>query len=228
MNGQGEWQKEQWKGLGKEIEWLEKEMGATRREVVSLAKMVKEEKRDPAAMVEQGETVPRRSEAPAPQLGSPPAPEAEEEDEIEEFSDMEGIQREGLYDSQHVPAAGEPDYMTQASIGGKDKESPQSATQKKRARRQARTEARKEKEKGKGKEVVKEPATGTNTVPIAPRSILKRPETTKWEKAELMKRWREGKFNQEEERVATEAAEEYRENKEGETPEQCTERQEKA
>jgi hypothetical protein len=83
----------------------------------------------------------------------------------------------------------------------------------------SRCEARKEKEKEE--EVVKEPATGTNAVPIAPRRILKRPETTKWEKAELMKRWREGKFNQEEERVATEAAEEY--NKKGETPDERTE-----
>jgi hypothetical protein len=59
MNGQEEWQKEQWKGLGKEMEWLDKEMGATRQEVVSLAKMVKEKKRDSAARVEQVEMVPR-------------------------------------------------------------------------------------------------------------------------------------------------------------------------
>jgi hypothetical protein len=37
-----------------------------------------------------------------------------EEREIEDYSDMEGVQREGLIDSQHAPEAGEPDYMTQA------------------------------------------------------------------------------------------------------------------
>jgi hypothetical protein len=91
MNGQEEWQNEQWKGLRKEMKWLEKEMGATRQEVVSLAKMVKEKKRDSAVRVEQVEMVPRRSEAPAPQLSRPSVPETEEENEIEDFSDMEGL-----------------------------------------------------------------------------------------------------------------------------------------
>jgi hypothetical protein len=70
--------------------------------------------------------------------------------------------------------------------------------------------------------------TGTNTVPVAPRSILKRPETTKEQKAELMKRWREGKFNKEEEQVATEAAKVYQQHTENETPEGTAERQGKA
>ena len=33
----------------------------------------------------------------------------EEADEIEEFSDMEGVEREGLYASRHAPAEGEDD-----------------------------------------------------------------------------------------------------------------------
>jgi hypothetical protein len=32
-----------------------------------------------------------------------------EDDEIEEFSDMEEVQREGLFDSRHATPAGEPD-----------------------------------------------------------------------------------------------------------------------
>jgi hypothetical protein len=34
--------------------------------------------------------------------------DAEEEDEIEDPSNMEGVQREGFFDSQHAPEAGEP------------------------------------------------------------------------------------------------------------------------
>jgi hypothetical protein len=61
-----------------------------------------------------------------------------------------------------------------------------SASQRKRARRRARTGVRED--KGKGKEDIREPGTGANTMPMTPRTILKRPETTRWEKAELMKR----------------------------------------
>jgi hypothetical protein len=32
-----------------------------------------------------------------------------EDDEIEEFSDMAGVQREERFDSRHAPPAGEPD-----------------------------------------------------------------------------------------------------------------------
>jgi hypothetical protein len=38
--------------------------------------------------------------------------EEEDEEEIEEFSDMEALQRVGLVDSRYAPAAGEPDCTT--------------------------------------------------------------------------------------------------------------------
>jgi hypothetical protein len=55
--------------------------------------------------------------------------------------------------------------------------------------REARIEARKGKGKGEEKEAVREPATGANTEPVAPRTILKRLEVTRWETMQLLKRW---------------------------------------
>jgi hypothetical protein len=90
------------------------------------------------------------------------------EDEIEDFSDMEGVQREGLFDSRHAPPPGEPDYMTHSGVTRTEKGE---ATWTKRAGRRERTKA--SDKKGKRREIVRDPATGTNTVPVAPRTILK-------------------------------------------------------
>jgi hypothetical protein len=134
--------------------------------------------RKPTSAPSLAPAVPRRAlETPVP-LALAIAPEvtmadAEEPDEVEGFSDMEGVQREGLLDSWNAPAAGEPVDMTQAGEDGKDRETPRSASQRKRARRRARTEVRED--KGKGKEVIREPGTAANTVPVAPRAILERP-----------------------------------------------------
>jgi hypothetical protein len=106
------------------------------------------------------------------------------EDEIEEFSDMEGVQREGLYDSQHAPPPGEPDYM--ASQEGDKRREKGEATRTKAAARKSRELARKE--KGKAKEVV-------GVTPITkgqPKAILKRPETTAAEAAPDAARWGRG------------------------------------
>jgi hypothetical protein len=133
-------------------------------------------------------------------------PDAEEEDEVEDYSDMEGVQREGLFDSRHAPPAGEPDYITQAKAGEGRKEQPRRGTVRKRGIRKARNEAREEKEKGKGKEAGREPGTRANTEPVAPRTILKRPEPTRWEKMEALRRWRAGNLTEMEAKVARAAS----------------------
>jgi hypothetical protein len=69
--------------------------------------------------------------------------------------------------------------------------------------------------KNKRKDVIREPGTGANIVPVTPRAILTRPETTKWEKAQLMKRWREGHLTREEQDVAAAATAQLLSNMEG-------------
>jgi hypothetical protein len=110
---------------------------------------------------------------------------ADVEEEIEEFSDMEGVQREGLYDSQHAPPPGEPDYM--ASQEGHERREKGKATRTKTEARKARETARKE--KGKNKEVV-----GV-TREDHPRVILKRPETVAAEAAADAARWGRGSLS---------------------------------
>ena len=155
-------------------------------------------------------------------------------DEVEEWSDMEGVEREGLFGSKHAQAPGEPvSSMPQGPTTG-EKE-------------------KKGKEKGKGKAVqdaappamgraacqrkrqaaVDEAKTGKPEEPVAPiRLILKRPETAEAEKKErekkreeeaarkeaekagkkeeekaaAIKRWEEGKLSQEEEETYSAAA----------------------
>jgi len=147
-------------------------------------------------------------------------------DKVEDWSDMEGVEREGLFGSKHALAPGE----QVSSI-------PQGPTMEEKEK--------KGKEKGKGKAVqvaappamgrtahqwkrqagVDEAKTGKPEEPVAPiRSILKRPETAEAEKEErgkkreeeaarkeaekagkkeeekaaAMKQWQEGKLSQEE------------------------------
>jgi hypothetical protein len=68
--------------------------------------------------------------------------DAEEEDEVEDYSDMEGVQREGLFDSQHAPPAGEPDYITQAEVEKKRGENPSRGVERKKRAREERIRAR--------------------------------------------------------------------------------------
>jgi hypothetical protein len=82
---------------------------------------------------------------PVPPRGSPePAvPEVvmadgDGEDEIEDFSDMEGIQWEGLFDSRHAPPPREPDYMTHSGGAGTERGK---ATQTKSAHQRERIKA---------------------------------------------------------------------------------------
>jgi hypothetical protein len=100
------------------------------------------------------------------------------EDEIEDYLDMEGVQREGLFDSRHALPAGEPDYMIHSAGTEKGQ-----ATRTKNARRRELIKAKEE--KGKAKEVV-------GVIPIAkgqPKAILKRPETVAAEAAADAARW---------------------------------------
>jgi hypothetical protein len=100
-----------------------------------------------------------------------------QENPIEEWSEMEGVEREGLYASQHAPPEGEEPAVIQPP---------------------ARPAARKA--KGKGKEAT----------PVAPRSILKRPETAAVERASLERKEPvEGKRKAEEKEVARKRWEDY-------------------
>jgi hypothetical protein len=122
-----EWDCEQWGRLAdemnkrkEEIEVIRSEMSALVRAPTPLPPQVPEQTPSRALrralMPELTPAPPRR----APKSQTPPAPSAApevvmvdvEEDDIEEFSDMEGVRREGLFDSQHAPPPGEPDYIT--------------------------------------------------------------------------------------------------------------------
>jgi hypothetical protein len=123
-----------------------------------------------------------------------------EEDEVEGFSDMEGVQREGLFDSQHAPAAGEPDYMAYRATISEEKGE---AARGKKAARKERAKAREE--KGKAKEVV----GVTRENPSAkgqPTAILKRPETVAAEVATDQARWERGDLNGTEQNIYRAAA----------------------
>jgi hypothetical protein len=200
-----DWEEQQWGALGLQMREEEGEMKEIKQGIDSLiqgknerrkrekkeAAEAKERAAPPPTVPASTPVEPRAPRAP-PKMPSPartalaPAlpriPEVvmrdeEEEDPIEEVSDMEGVQREGLFDSQYAPEAGEPDYMVVAAEKGKSEEALRNAAQKKR-KKAARTEEKKtkEKEKGKEKEVitrVEGKGTEANSVPVAPRAILK-------------------------------------------------------
>jgi len=131
-------------------------------------------------------------------------------DEVEEWSDMEGVEREGLFGSKHAPAPGEPVSSMPPGPTTEEKE-------------------KKGKEKGKGKAVqIAAPAamgraarqrkrqaavdaakTGKPEEPVAPiRSILKRPETAEAEKKEREKNREEEAARKEAEKVGKKKEEE--------------------
>jgi predicted RNA-binding Zn-ribbon protein involved in translation (DUF1610 family) len=213
--GRNDWEEQQWGELGTQLQWEEKELKEIKQGVDSLVRENRKERKrkegeDAAserAVMEAGlaqmraaprtsapamrhSTPPPNPPNPAPPPG-PPAPAVPEvtmadvEEEIEEFSDMEGVQREGLYDSQHAPPPEEPDYM--ASQEGHERREKGEATRTKTEARRARETARKE--KGKNKEVV-----GV-TREDHPRVILKRPETAAAEAAADAARWGRGSLS---------------------------------
>jgi len=119
----------------------------------------------------------------------------EEEDEVEEWSDVEGVEQEGLFVSRHAPEPGMPVATPAPEPEPRKKEKGKAK------------EKGKEKEKGKAKEVriaVRAPAA-----PV--RSILKHPETVaaekavkeemETEKAAVRKRWEAADFSEEERQV---------------------------
>jgi hypothetical protein len=137
---------------------------------------------EPNQVVDPAPAIPRQAlkqcvEPLAPEVAMP---NAEEEDEVEDYSDMEGVQREGLFDSQHAPLAGKPNYITQYEAEKRRGGKPSKGVKRKKKMREEKNSARKE-EKGKGKEIIRGPGTGANAEPKAPRTILKRPEAERWE-----------------------------------------------
>jgi hypothetical protein len=211
-----EWDYKQWERLADEMNMRKEEIEVVRRGMSALARATKECRAHPkpaaapaappvltlgpSRSLEHRVPIPMPESIPAippPKNPTPPAPSTApevamvdvEEDEIEEFSDMEGVQREGLYDSTHAPPPGEPDYMVHSGTSGIKKGE---ASRVKKRTRQDRLKARAE--KGKAKEVVgvtreNAPAKGQ------PTEILRRAETLDKEKARNMTRWEGGNLS---------------------------------
>jgi hypothetical protein len=124
----------------------------------------------------------------APRSLTPPAPGTApevvmvdvKEDEIEEFSDLKGVQREGLYDSTHLPPPGEPDYIVHSGTGRMKKSTWQDS-------------AKARMKKGKVKKVV---GVTRERTPVKgqPTEILKRAEALEKEMVRNMTRWEAGNF----------------------------------
>jgi len=218
-----QWEIKQWTDLAELMERRRVEIGEVRKAVEGLAA------RPTAAPT-------RAAAAPdvAAGLVDAPEPEAMEgvvgtaapalhNDPIEDWSDMEGVEREGLHVSQHAPAAGAPAEIPTPVVEGQKKGKGKA----KRAliatppgsARAARQQIRQEKvdRARKAKEEAVEPTA------TAPPTILKRPETRAAEvkeaekkkeeavrkeekKAAAMKRWEEGELSQEEREVYSTAA----------------------
>jgi hypothetical protein len=62
-----------------------------------------------------------------------------------------------------------------------------------------------------------EPGTGANSVSVAPRTILKRPEAAKWEMMQLLKKWGEGTLTEEEKVVVATVTAKLSDNENGES-----------
>jgi len=74
----------------------------------------------PAAPGRQRPTAPKERSAPQPMEGVmamvPPVAGVLQEDPIEEFSDMEGVERDGLFASRHAPALSTPTLVSSSGI----------------------------------------------------------------------------------------------------------------
>jgi len=181
------WDIKQWTDLAELMERRRVKIGEVRKAVVMLAVQQ-------AAMSVQPLSVRTAAVEPEAMEGVTTTQQEEDEDEVEEWSDMEGVEREGLFGSKHAPALGEPvPPMSPAPEMGRRK---------------------KEKEKAKAMQIAvpPAPAPGCTCMPrgsawqqrwqaatdaakvaklgvAAPiRSILKRPETVEAEKKREEKR----------------------------------------
>jgi len=217
MLAKANWDIKQWTDLAQLMERRRVEIGEVKKAVEGLAV--------------QAAGAPTQPPRAGPAAAEPEAMEGvvatrqeEVKDEVEEWSDMEGVEREGIFGSRHAPAPGEPVPPMP----------PAPTTEEKK---------KKEKEKGKGKAVqiavppdsgraacqrkrqaaVDAANAGKPEEPTAPiRSILKRPKTMEAEKkaekrkeesakkeiekAAAMKRREEGKLSQEEGETYSSAA----------------------
>jgi len=211
-----QWEIKQWTDMAGLMERRRVEMGEVRKAVEGHAAQL-------AAAPARPVPVRARPTAGAPEAmeGVVATRQEEEEDKVEEWSDMEGVERDGLHRSAHAPGSGEravpvtkaenekeeKEEKGKASMvqvatpaGGKTHRQKGSAKQQKR---QAAADASNEKERAEPKVAA----------PI--RQILKRPETAEAEKnaaeerrkeeekkdeekAAVMKRWEEGDLSQEE------------------------------
>jgi len=219
MLDKANWDIKQWMDLAQLMERRRVEIGEVKKAVEGIA-----------ALAAGGPRLPPRA---GPAAMEPEAMEGvvatrqkDIRDEVEEGSDMEGVEREGLFGSKHAPAPGEP--VSTIPPGPVPAMSPGPAMEEKEKKGKGKA-------KGKAVQIAAPPATGHAArqrkrqaavdaakemepeklaAPI--RSILKRPETAEAEKKErekkreeeaarkeaekaaAMKRWEEGKLSQEE------------------------------
>jgi len=196
MLAKANWDIKQWTDLAQLMERRRVEIGEIKKAVEGIA-----------VLAAGGPTLhPRAGPAavePEAMEGVVATRQKEIKDEVEEWSDMEGVEREGLFGSKHAPALGEP--VSSMPPG------PTTEEKKKKG---------KEKGKGKAVQIAASPAmgraarqqkrqaavdmanTGKPEQPVAPiRSILKRPEAAEAEKKEMEKKREEEAARKEVEKV---------------------------
>jgi len=185
----GQWEIKQWTDLAA---LLEKRRVEIREIAEMVAGLVRAAAIPPWALTPR---VPSAPAAPQPMEGVVATPSQKPGQELAGGGEnMEGVEREGLFASQHAPALGEPTLTAQGAPEGKGEE-------------------KKKKEKGKGKAVrtATPPAEGrvgrqqrrqaavnaamvANAAPAAaPRSILKRPEMVEAEREQAKEKVAEEK-----------------------------------
>jgi len=111
------WDIKQWMDLAELMERRRVEIGEVRKAVEMLAVQQ-------AAMSVQLLSARTAAAEPEAMEGVTTTRQEEDEDEVEEWSDMEGVEREGLFGSKHAPALGEPvpPMPPAPEMGGRKKE----------------------------------------------------------------------------------------------------------
>ena len=211
-----QWEIKQWTDMAGLMERRRVEMGEVRKAVEGLTAQL-------AAAPVRPVPVWARPTAGAPEAmeGVVATRQEEEEDKVEEWSDMEGVEREGLHRSAHAPEPGE--WVVPVTKVGNEKEEKEekgkasmvqvatpaggkTCRQKgsaKQQKRQAAVDTSNEKERAEPKaaalirQILKCPETA-EAEKKAVEERRKEEEKKEEEKAAVMKRWKEGDLSQEE------------------------------
>jgi len=205
MGTKAQWDQAQWESLGREMERCRKEIAEVGRQTKLAAVVVaietpalplqrkQEQRRQPAeprweerradtlALSTQQAVAERQQKALPPAEMEGVVMTKIEVEEMEEFSDMEGVEREGLFALQYAPELDAPATSpAPAPEGQKKKKGEGKGKEKEVGARKARQQARQavvDRAAAEGAEKRVLPVT-----PAVPRTILKRPETVAVEK----------------------------------------------